>query len=310
MNKKNVSKIDNEILLNHLLLKLCRSIICDLRFDHDDAIYLERLIRLGNEARSAKNPDCDSVYSLVMTAISDKLLTTKEQFYELFMKIFPTQHRNRVLDTYFATLERVYVEENKNPIKILMHILANHSFIDFSYVLGSILFNNLVYNGEREIIVFLPHLKTKAIDIATKGSYEEFEKFIENIRFQNKEYYAEKRLYELEEIKILTKEIDHNLLDFLKIRKIYLYGSYARGTNTIYSDLDFLLVTDNKYFDNDLTRSLSGTEFRRVFGKYLDISVVDIHEKINRFDLSVLIEGIPIFDNTLTILGFEDKDRT
>lgn len=308
MNSGNFTRIDSEILLKHLLLKLCRSIICDLRFNHDDAIYLERLIRLGNDTRSIKNPDCDSVYSLVMIAISDKLLTTKEQFYELFMKIFPTQHRKRVLDTYFASLEKVYVKENKDPIKILMHILSNHSFIEYSYVLGSLLFNNLVFNDKREIVVFLPHLKTKAIDIATKGNYDEFEKFIDNVRFQNKEYYAEKKLYKLEEIRTLANEIDQKLLDFLMIRKIYLYGSYARETETIYSDLDFLLVTDNQSFDNNLTRSLLGTEFRRVFGKYLDISVIDVHEKINRFDLSILIEGIPVLDNTLRLLGFEDKN--
>jgi|GEM_PF-3982001 len=304
MNKKSEFYITNDVLLSHMFLKLAKSIISDIRYDHDDTIYLEQLIKLNNKTNKLGNIDCDSVYSIIRDALYGELIETKEKFYELFYKIYPSQPREYFSLENFEDLQNTYKEKSRNATEIMMYILANQCFDNFSYVLASILYNNIIYQNEKRIIVFHPNHKEKAISIATNGSVSEFAKFIEEITLQNQDYYAIKKPYSLEDVRELIKKIDYNLIEFLKVKKIYLFGSFARNTETIYSDLDFLIITDSQYFDNDLTRALLGTEFRKVFGDYFDINAIDAHEKINIFNLSILIDGIPILDNTLKLLGF------
>ena len=50
----------------------------------------------------------------------------------------------------------------------------------------------------------------------------------------------------IDDIKEKCKEIDNEILTFLRVSKVFVFGSYALDQATEYSDIDFIVLTDNK----------------------------------------------------------------
>lgn len=48
----------------------------------------------------------------------------------------------------------------------------------------------------------------------------------------------------------LIKEMVHAIVEEVEPRQIYLFGSYARGTDTANSDVDLLIVEDQQFGPN------------------------------------------------------------
>lgn len=44
---------------------------------------------------------------------------------------------------------------------------------------------------------------------------------------------------------LLVRQYKLLLMKHIQIEKVYLYGSYANGTNTIYSDIDVAIIANN-----------------------------------------------------------------
>ena len=78
------------------------------------------------------------------------------------------------------------------------------------------------------------------------------------------------KIYTFEEIINIVSPIAKNY----GVQAVYLFGSYARGTATVDSDLDFL-VFGGKDFRLSLVYAL-GEDLREAFGKEIDI--FEIHE--------------------------------
>jgi len=92
----------------------------------------------------------------------------------------------------------------------------------------------------------------------------------------------------------------------LKPRLIMLYGSYARGDFTEFSDVDVCVVAENLPEDVFERRSLSGlykVENLRPIGYYPNEFLEELR-KPNLFLYDVLTEGIVIYDD-----GFLEKAR-
>lgn len=87
----------------------------------------------------------------------------------------------------------------------------------------------------------------------------------------------------------------NELKKFLKIEEIRLFGSYANNTQSNESDFDFLVITNDKYYDNDLTKTLLYNFFEEKFGKHFDIVSLDINQKsLNTFEFMVLLKSVEV----------------
>ena len=65
--------------------------------------------------------------------------------------------------------------------------------------------------------------------------------------YDNKEILVKRKALSIEEIKAICNELDKELLSILKVCKIYVFGSYALNRASEYSDIDFIILTDNPY---------------------------------------------------------------
>lgn len=104
----------------------------------------------------------------------------------------------------------------------------------------------------------------------------------------------ERKIYTLDEIKQMLSKIPENITDFLDVAQIRVFGSYHYGTENYYSDIDFLIITDSKTSDNNLSRDLISKSFTDVFGNDIDIVAIDVNSDIDEFEKAILIESTVI----------------
>ncbi len=124
---------------------------------------------------------------------------------------------------------------------------------------------------------------------------DELDRFIEKliIKEQNNNY--KNPILSIDEIKNRILLMPNELKKFLKIEEIRLFGSYANNTQSNESDFDFLVITNDKYYDNDLTKTLLYNFFEEKFGKHFDIVSLDINQKsLNTFEFMVLLKSVEV----------------
>ena len=121
---------------------------------------------------------------------------------------------------------------------------------------------------------------------------ESFNKFINKLIEKAKKHYYENPILTLDEIKTKIDLLPTSLVEFLNIEEVRIFGSYARNEQTVNSDYDFLVITNDINHDDDLTRALLGKYFEENFGEHFDIVAVDINQKtLNPFEFVVLLDS-------------------
>lgn len=137
------------------------------------------------------------------------------------------------------------------------------------------IFNNLYFKEKNKLLILYNGYQEKIYD--SMQSKELFETVIKEIEKVHEGYYKETQYKKLEEIEKCIKEIPVSELQMFKITDIYVYGSFAKGTQNSYSDVGILVEmnTDTSY---DVIKIL----VKNLFVKYLNTKIdVTIHKKMN-----------------------------
>lgn len=108
-----------------------------------------------------------------------------------------------------------------------------------------------------------------------------FVDFLNQIQDDNEKYNLKREIFTYDQINAKVKTIDKELFEFLKVIDIRVFGSYFNGTRNGYSDINFLIVMDDKNCDF-LISSLLGISFTDLFGDYVDTHVVDPRKTLNK----------------------------
>ena len=83
----------------------------------------------------------------------------------------------------------------------------------------------------------------------------------------------EDTIYTFEEIKAITKPIFKRY----KIKKAYLFGSYARGEATVDSDVDIMIVKENSSIVTLLNLAEFETELQDTLKKNVDVVIEETY---------------------------------
>lgn len=83
----------------------------------------------------------------------------------------------------------------------------------------------------------------------------------------------ETKIYTFEEIKAITKSI----FEKYKIKKAYLFGSYARGEAKIDSDIDIMIVKEDSNIITLLDLAEFETELQEILYKNIDIIIEETY---------------------------------
>lgn len=128
--------------------------------------------------------------------------------------------------------------------------------------------------------------------VISLSNVDSFNKFIERLIKDAKTHTFENPVLTIDENCKKLEDFPMNLKEFLKVEQIRMFGSYAKNAQTRNSDYDFLIITNDKNYDNELTRSLLGKCFEEKFGEHIDIVVLDINQgHLNSFELIILLQS-------------------
>lgn len=103
-------------------------------------------------------------------------------------------------------------------------------------------------------------------------------------------------------IEITLKKYIKKIKTVIKPQKVILYGSFARGTATEWSDIDLMIITDfKKKNEFNLMNKLSGIGSKIDSEKIFDVRISQREDFDNISHLSILSEakneGIVIYTN-------------
>lgn len=170
----------------------------------------------------------------------------------------------------------------------LMLLLADLSTEDSRYILlMEMLVNTLVYKNDGFLYIF----RVSFFD------YEYYDRtIIEKIYSKIKEisfnYLREKKIFTLNEIKRNVLSLKDRIESKIKVNEIYLFGSYARGTNDKYSDVDLLFKLESNN-NSKLIQKLLRNEFKEKYDMETDIVIMSLPP--DEFDERMINSGIRIF---------------
>lgn len=107
------------------------------------------------------------------------------------------------------------------------------------------------------------------------------------------EYELEK-IYTIEEIKKIIKNYIEENKDLYKIKKIILFGSYARGEADELSDIDLIIMDSPEFYG---MRSICFySELKDIFKKDVDSIIEKSVDKKSKFYQNILKEGIVVYE--------------
>lgn len=116
----------------------------------------------------------------------------------------------------------------------------------------AVLLYNLYFYRKKKYFISFGYNEDEKIRYAinSDNSCETFNSFL-RIHKYNSEYHKKSKIFSIEEIKETIKNsLSKSIIKKYKIKKIYLYGSYAKSLNNEYSDMDFhVTITTGENLD-------------------------------------------------------------
>ncbi len=217
----------------------------------------------------------------------EKILESKITYKEVID--FYQKLTNSIIDeSLISELYNIY--DKKDLKKALMCIYNNYNS-STKVLLISFIYNFISYELDKKIYIFRNNYFRQFVYINDDNCSK-----IEKQIHQDSLYYQRtKKVFNVEKIKqIVTSIVSDSSFAF--IRKIYIFGSYAKGTNDKYSDVDLLLVVDNE-LDTIVIAPILKEILHLNYDMDTDV-VPAVVGSLDDFDTSVIKHGILIYDRS------------
>lgn len=122
-------------------------------------------------------------------------------------------------------------------------IYEHKIFESNNFFICSLLINRYYYKKFKTYYI-IPLYRKKIFDKLIKRKNKQ--KTLRDIwDLDNKMIFTQREKMTIDDIKEKCKDIDNEILTFLRVSKVFVFGSYALDQATEYSDIDFIVLTDN-----------------------------------------------------------------
>lgn len=181
----------------------------------------------------------------------------------------------------------------ESAIRVLKLVIKNNIFNNYSDELAILLFNYMLIRNNFHPIIFYNSFMINLSEMIKNGALSEsiyrimlpmIEVSVEYNKIQGKT--------NIDEVSNIIISVKKELHEKFSIQNVYIYGSLARGDQTIYSDIDLILITD-KYseFTNDEARKF----MKKLFKQRLDIVFIDENKTVENMTTDFYTQRIKIF---------------
>ena len=174
----------------------------------------------------------------VNQTLDEKIIETT--YFILTHELLEKEITKKILKEYYKNYG-----ETSHYLAVLIHLNVLENIKKQQYEFAFIMSNYIMLKKKRyPLIPYTYYVKEYFESIKEKDKNKLTKVFIdiESITFENKD----KEEIKLEEvIERLSKEKEKLKREY-QIKNMYIYGSYSKGTNTNYSDLDLLVIYENE----------------------------------------------------------------
>lgn len=242
--KKNINNLIETIYLLkniHLSIERIKSITED------------KLECLSDEEMNVKrfSNSCNYIFSNINQVFKEEIL--EQAYYLLTNKLLDTNISKKIIELYYQNYDN-----STEYLSALIHLSIIHNIekrnIEFAFLVSNYIMQ------KREGAFLIPY----------EYSHREYLRAIKNNNLLNvmKVFFDIKRLNKekktcclsFEEVVSRIKEKKDYLIKTFKIKRLYLFGSYAKGKNTDKSDIDFAVIFNDELINierNDMKERLT-----------------------------------------------------
>ncbi len=145
------------------------------------------------------------------------------------------------------------------------------------------IFNTMYYEVNKSMVLFRPYYLDDMYRIIKSDK-----DFVLDLRKITDYYLTPKKLLEKKDIESIVKEIYSEFKPYITFGNIYYYGSYAKGTQDIYSDLDLFIEIEDHIVLPSIIDTMIINFIKEKFDVDLDIVLHFKGKEYDAFDLKTL----------------------
>ncbi len=273
-------------------LKFIRSII---NYTYTDYCFSEDLEEYYYNKTYYVNDNIKSVFTITKM-IKEITILNEHSILEIYDTLYPLFNK-KDLDNIKINKLIKYINKNKNEyFKFVKYILKYNIFFEYSYIMANIIFNHFFYLDKGIFLIFHSYLEKQFMTVAKGHSCLTFKSLIQNLMNINEAYNVKKRILSIKDIKEKCKEFDISVLEYMSVERILLFGSYVKGRNNEYSDIDMLVVIDDQKSKITIVRQLMENFINSYFDVTVDVSVIDKSMELGRFEKNIIKYAIPVYE--------------
>ena len=243
-------------------------------------LTLDKEIDLLRESGYSTINELNEIHKFHKKIINKNGCLTFSEIVTFFEKITCLKLEN----SFLYKLSEFYYREKQEII--FMELINRHSFSNSILLLGELLINSIRYKlGDEFVIV--------------RKSFFNFEKCDEMIMRKKLEimendsylYLKKKRNFSIDDIKSIIFDFKNKYFELINIKEVYLFGSYAKGKNDEYSDVDLAIRLEN----NNQSSFIESTILTKLKEEYdMESDIVLLGNKLDEFDETILKYSIRI----------------
>lgn len=148
---------------------------------------------------------------------------------------------------------------------LLFYLLKNNYFGELTYSMSLIILNMISYSFSESIYAISKNCFNLLTKYVSKENKYLFDQELKRVFDMNIKYLEKKPVMTVEKIKTTILQIPKYRIKMLNIKEIFLYGSYAKGTNNEYSDLDFHVTLCSDEYDLNVSALNIKNYFDEIF---------------------------------------------
>lgn len=244
-----------------------------------ESIYLENLIDKLRKSEPSGNTILDTLMNFHLNVLKKFGRIPIDNIFKTFevvtKNVIPRQVKHEIFDLFY-----------RDDLEKILSVICVQIKKNIKYVLLlELIYNTILYKLDNQMLVFRKYYFMNDYDIRN------IDNTIKLIKKNSLTYLKKKPvLNKMDLISQIKIFVENNKNEYI-FEKMWMFGSYAKGTNDRYSDLDLMI----KFKPESNIKKLTRLKWKLEEELKLPVDLVLVNENLDEFDRGVLKHAIEIY---------------
>lgn len=192
------------------------------------------------KVKRSTNVDCLSIIK-VIKIIKNANILSEHLINDIYLAIFPSIKKHSIMASEISTLFSNHISRF-DYVGCFCFILKKHLFHDLTWIMACLVYNMMYYIEYKNWFI-IPNDEKLFMTLIRDNNTSSIMSLFDQAKKMNDSYHIKKNQYSINQIVDILND-NRATLDALHIKKVFLYGSYAKNLANEYSDIDLQCVLD------------------------------------------------------------------